>query len=124
MLAVVKAPHIDLKIQGDIPQWMLTRLQEEYGEAVNILPEEEDDNELVNIFETAWFKELEQKITPGENLRVYRENLGFTQEELGKRLGGIPRQHISDMERGKRAISKNMAKKFSQIFHVSVERFI
>jgi DNA-binding XRE family transcriptional regulator len=124
MLVVVKTPHIDLRIQGDIPQWMLTRLQKEYGEVVNISHEEDDDDELVDIFETTWFQELERKITPGENLRVYRENLGFTQEELGKRLGGIPRQHISDMERGKRTISKNMAKQFSQIFHVSVERFI
>jgi plasmid maintenance system antidote protein VapI len=39
-------------------------------------------------------------------------------------LGGIPKQHISNMENGKRPISLKMAKKLSKLFNVSIERFI
>ncbi|MBL0716485.1 MAG: helix-turn-helix transcriptional regulator, partial [Desulfosarcina sp.] len=34
------------------------------------------------------------------------------------------RQNISDIERGRRGISKKVAKKLSAFFNVSVERFI
>ena len=50
--------------------------------------------------------------------------LAMTQEELGKKLGGISRQNISHMERGIRPISKVNAKKLAKIFEVSVENFI
>ena len=63
-------------------------------------------------------------MTPGTYLKIYRENFGLTQAELGKRLGNVPRQHISNMECGSRNISLKTAKKLSQIFHVSPEKFI
>ena len=48
----------------------------------------------------------------------------MTQTELGKALGGIPRQHISNMENGIRPISKKTALKLVKLFDVSVEKFI
>ncbi|MCU0822244.1 MAG: helix-turn-helix domain-containing protein [Spirochaetes bacterium] len=48
----------------------------------------------------------------------------MTQAELGKRLGNIPRQNISQMEKGKRGISKENAKRLAKIFDVPVDRFI
>jgi transcriptional regulator with XRE-family HTH domain len=48
----------------------------------------------------------------------------MTQAELGKKLGDLPRQHISNMERGSRGISKEIAKKLSHIFNVPIDRFI
>ena len=63
-------------------------------------------------------------ISPGENLRLYRELQGLTQEELGKRLGNFRRQNISNIENGHRAISKNMAVALAELFDVSVEKFL
>jgi DNA-binding XRE family transcriptional regulator len=57
-------------------------------------------------------------------MRIYRENFNMTQAELGKRLGNIPRQNISQMEKGKRGISKENAKRLAKIFDVPVDRFI
>ena len=62
--------------------------------------------------------------SPGANLRIYREWFSLTQEELGAKLGRFTRQHICDMERGARPISKKVAKSLASIFRVSVEKFI
>lgn len=122
MQAVVKTPHTEIIIKGDISKKVLSTLMKEYGSAFNIV--ENDDDDLVNVFETEWYKSVKAKTLPGDSLRIYRENKGFTQAELGEKLGGIPRQHISNMERGQRSISINIARKLSEILNVSVERFI
>ena len=57
-------------------------------------------------------------------MKIYREIHGMTQEALGRTLGNIPRQHISNMERGIRAISVNNAKKLSKLFKVPLDKFI
>jgi len=121
MQAVVKTPRIDIKIKGDISKKLLNVLKEEFGKKVKIST---DENEYVNIFETNWYKNLKKKTTPGDNMKIYREIHNFTQEKLGNLLGEIPRQHISNMERGTRAISLKTAKKLAKIFKVSPEKFI
>lgn len=70
-------------------------------------------DELVNVFETQWYKGIKENMTSDKYLRIYRENKGLTQIQLGKVLGEIPRQHISNMENGHRAISLKMARKLS-----------
>jgi len=122
MLAVVKKPHIEINIKGEIPEKLISVLEEEYGQDVEI--SEEDDEEFVNVFETDWYRDMKAQMTPGTYLKIYRENYGFTQAELGKRLGNIPRQHVSNMERGSRNISLKMAKKLAKIFNVSPDKFI
>ena len=47
----------------------------------------------------------------------------MTQAELGDKLG-VSKQVISDMESGRRAISRKTAKELSRIFNVSASRFI
>jgi DNA-binding XRE family transcriptional regulator len=122
MQAVVKMPHIEINIKGNIPQKILSLLREEYGEKVQL--SEDYDEEKVNIFETDWYKKTKEKITPGDNLKIYREMHGLTQGKLGELLGGIPRQHLSNMEQGSRAISLKIAQKLSRLFKVSVEKFV
>jgi len=122
MQAVVKMPHIEINIKGEIPPKLLSVLEEEYGQDIEIT--EEDDEELVDVFETDWYREIKARMIPGDSLRTYRENFGLTQAELGKRLGNIPRHHIFNMEHGTRNISLKMAKKLSKIFNISLERFI
>lgn len=122
MQAVVKTPRININIKGDISEKLLSILKEEYGEEIELY--EDNDEELIDVFETEWYKNIKAKTTPGDNLKIYRENRGMTQEELGKLLGGIPRQHVSNMERGIRSISLKTAQKLIQIFDVSVEKFL
>ena len=124
MLAVVKNHHTKRKlfeVKGNIPSDVIKYLKSKYGKNVELLKEEE---ESVNIFDTKWYKNIRSSITPGESLKVYRENIGISQSELGKRLGKFTRQKISDMETGKRGISKEVAKKLSNLFKVPIDRFI
>ncbi len=124
MLAVVKKPHTKttlFEIKGNIPAGIMEYLHREFGQNVEIVDENE---ELVNIFDTHWYKAIKKTINPGDTLRIYRQNLGLTQTELGQQLGKFTRQKISDMENNKRSISKAVAKKLSKIFDVQVERFL
>lgn len=122
MQAVVKTPHIEIKIKGDIPQKIITLLKEEYGRKVKFTNDEDD--EYVNIVETDWYKKIKAEKSPADNMKIYRKLHKMTQEELGEKLGGIPKQHVSNMENGIRPISKATAKRLAKIFDISVDRFI
>lgn len=122
MLAVVKTPLIDIHIKGKIPSRLVTVLKKEYGKKVRLT--KEDDDELLDIFQTDWYKRIKKTLTPGTNLKIYRQNLGLTQAELGEKLGNLPKQFVSNMENGIRPISKKTALKLSKIFKTSVDRFI
>jgi len=120
MLAVVKTPHINVRIQGRLPARLLHVLRTEYGTKLRI----EDDNDAhVDFFETDFYKDEKKEMTPGTYLRIYRENHNMTQEELGDKIGAS-KSFVCDMEHGRRAISKEMAKKVAAIFNISVARFI
>ncbi len=122
MQAVVKTPHIEVNIKGIIPPKLISLLKEEYGEEVKVI--DNDDDKLVNVFETPWYKNIKETLTPGAVMRIYRENRAMTQARLGELLGGIPRQHISNMENGKRPISLNTAKKLAKLFNIPIERLL
>jgi antitoxin component HigA of HigAB toxin-antitoxin module len=124
MLAVVKKPRTKkmlFQVKGEIPSHLLTYLEQYFGQDVEVV---EEDEEYIDIFETDWYHDIQEKTTPGEILRIYRENFGMSQAELAKKLGNLTRQKISDMEHNRRRISKEMARKISQIFKVPVERFL
>ena len=121
MLVVVNQPHINnFTIQGTISAKDLAFLKNHFGENLII---ENDDDELVDFHDTDWFKEVEEELTPASNLAFYRKLVKMTQSELADKLG-TKKQVISDMEHGRRAISKATAKKLSRIFDVSADRFI
>jgi DNA-binding XRE family transcriptional regulator len=122
MLAVVKTPHTKIRIQGRISNRLLDVLVQEYGEDVQIT--RDSDDEKVDVFQTEWYKRIKKKLTPGTYMKVFRQNKGMTQAQLGKALGGLPRQHISNMENGSRPISKKTALRLAELFDVSVEKFI
>jgi plasmid maintenance system antidote protein VapI len=97
-------------------------LREQYGAKVQLIPEKDD--EKIDVFETEWYKRIKVRTTPGDNLRIYRQNAGMTLQRVGELLDGMPRQHVSNMEKGIRPISKKVALKLASIFNVSVEKFI
>ena len=125
MLAVVKKPHTQqtlFEVKGDIPSQVLHYLTQTFGQNVEVC---EPDEEQVDIFSTTWYHEVSTQTTPGEILKMYRENRGMSQTELVQQLGETwTRQKISDLEHHRRHVSKDIGKKLSQIFGVPVERFL
>ena len=122
MQAVVKTPRIEVSIRGELSPKLIAVLEEEFGK--ELLLTEESDEETVDIFATDWYREIQSKTTPGDTLKIYRENHGLTQAQLGEMLGGIPRQHVSNMERGIRPVSMKTARKLAKIFKVSPGKFV
>ncbi|MBK8397261.1 MAG: helix-turn-helix transcriptional regulator [Leptospiraceae bacterium] len=114
MQAVVKTRHIEITVKGNyLPPKILSVLKKEYGNKLHITEDKEE--ELVNVFETDWYRNIKKTITPGFNLKLYRGMKKLTQEELGKLLGNIPKQHISNMEKGIRPIILNTGKSLPRI---------
>ena len=122
MQVAVKTPRIELKMKGDIPERVILFLEEEYG--VSLRQTADDGEDVVNALETDWYKRTMAAMTPGKALRIYRENAGLTQAALGERIGGVPRQHISNMENGKRPIGKENAKRLAAALHVDYRVFL
>ncbi len=122
MQAVVKTPRIEVNIRGELPPKLIAVLEEEFGK--ELLLTEESDEEVLDVFATEWYREIQSKTTPGDVLKIYRENHGLTQARLGEMLGGIPRQHVSNMERGLRPVSMKTARKLAKIFKVSPGKFV
>ena len=109
MLAVVKEPHIELALNG-IPADVLVLLEYISSHfAVEILSNQEDsaadDEELVNIEETDWWK---ANATPGHVLAGYRLKHDMTQEQLAEK-SGIHHVVISAYENDRRKISRRAA---------------
>jgi antitoxin component HigA of HigAB toxin-antitoxin module len=121
MLVVVKKPRTEkpiFEVKGDVPDNVLAFLKREFTVDVD------DSDEYVDIAETDWYKEARASRKPGDAVRVYRDNFGYSQAELGKMLGGLSRHRVSDMENNRRGISKEIAKKLATIFKVPVALFI
>jgi len=60
---------------------------------------------------------------PGMVLAGFRLKLSLTQTELAARLD-ISQNRVSDMENGKRPISKAMAAKLGQVFDIPRQAFL
>jgi len=107
MLAVVKTPRIDLRLEGDIPSAILEALETEYGPL-----QVEDGDEMVNIRDTEWYKETTASMTPGDVLQALRWKRQMSQTALAAMVGAS-RQNISAMECGRRPIGREMAVKLA-----------
>ena len=96
MQVVVKKPRI--RLEGEIGGTLVQFLRDQYGE-VEIIDDEDD--ELVEVTKSDWYQSFRETITPGENMRVYREMHGMTQDQLAEKLGNLTRpEHL---KYGKRA---------------------
>ena len=60
---------------------------------------------------------------PGMALRGLRVKEGITQKELAERLG-IKQHRVSEMEKGRRAISVEMAKRIGEAYDISYKVFL
>ena len=115
----VKTHRTKINIEGEISKRLLKVLKDDFGSKLVV-----EDDELVDITTTEWYKKINAEMKPADYVKGYRESRGYTQAELGEKLGGLPRQYISDIEKGRRAISKAVAKKLTEIFNASLEKFL
>jgi hypothetical protein len=67
MLAVVKTPRTSIRIKGQISSRLMEVLMSEYGRDVQLTRDRDD--ELVDVFETDWYKNTKKKMTPGTYMR-------------------------------------------------------
>jgi DNA-binding XRE family transcriptional regulator len=121
MQVVAKTRRIDLKMVGDIPERVLSVLKAEYGD---LQVTGDDDEELLNVEDTEWFRSMKADMTPGKMLKTYRTRKNLTQEELGRQIGGVPRQHISGMEKGTRPIGREMAKRLAEVLRFDYRKIL
>ncbi len=68
-------------------------------------------------------REVFPESSPGNRLRGLRAREGITQKELAKVLG-VRQHHISEMEKGARSISREMAKRIGEAYAVSYKVFL
>jgi DNA-binding XRE family transcriptional regulator len=122
MQVVVKTPHTNFRIDGDIQPDLIEILKDKYGDGLQLI--EDEDEQYVNIKETEWYQRVKKTMTPGKYIRVYRNNSGWTQKELGEKLGGISAQNISHYENGSRRISEALAIKLSRLFKAPLDQFL
>ena len=115
----VKTPHTEIDIKGEISEKLLNILRAEYGDALDI-----SEDEYINPFESDWYNQIKEQMTPGDVLKIDRENMGITQQVLGNKLGNFSRQYISDLEHGRKNISLQVAKKLAVIFDNNADRYI
>lgn len=73
MLAVVKTPHIDLKIEGEIPKELLLILKQTWQDELELT-----DNETQPLGDDAWYQNETASFTPAERLRSAREMMDWT----------------------------------------------
>lgn len=128
MLAVVNQPPInDFKIEGTVEQRLLDIINAYFGPGVLKLcvqgEESEEDGGWERMEDMDWYKETEKELTPAVSMRFYRQLHKLTQSELAGKLG-VSKQHVSDMECGRRNISKKTAEALSAIFDVPAGRFL
>ena len=116
----VKTPHIDIQIRGEEYKSLIDLLKKDFGEdLVEII---DDEDELVEITTTDWFKEM--KPSPGETVEIHRLNLNMTQADLGEAIGNRSKQYVSDIEKGRRKISLDLAKRLGEVLSHNYKTYI
>jgi ribosome-binding protein aMBF1 (putative translation factor) len=68
-------------------------------------------------------EEVFPDMQPGVILRGARHREGLTQAQLAAKIG-VKASHISEMEKGKRPIGKDMAKRLAKALHASYQVFL
>lgn len=115
MLAVAKAPHIELSFKG--PKEVLFDIVERLKGAYPVQAVESED-----WFETDLYKKIKARVHGGTCLRTDLFNAGVSQKVLAEATG-IPQPHISQMISGKRPINPESAAKLGKYFNRPAKRY-
>lgn len=124
MLAVVKAPPMPgtkepvvFQIKGNIPDCVIGIMRSLFPSV-----ETSDDDEFIDLDDLEVLKNIEAKMAPGDAVKADRELRGWTQKILSEKLE-ISVQNLSEIERGRRAVSRKMATKLASVFDVTPESY-
>jgi rRNA processing protein Krr1/Pno1 len=120
MLVVAKKPRINLKLEGQGIRKVITLIKKNFND---VEVKKDDDDEVVLIENTEWYKKVSKGLTPAKALKVYRNNANLTMMELSEKCG-IAQSHLSDMETGKRNIGKISAQKLGKALNCNYRRFL
>lgn len=123
MLAVVKAPHTEMVLNGEqidaILEFLRTKFEVEVvSPSPTDEPTHEEDDELIDIEESEFWRNNCFRILAGYRLRA-----GITQKQLAA-MTGIRQSVISEYERGKRNMTLAAAIKFGKALNVEPERLM
>ena len=72
--------------------------------------------------ESDWYKETKANWTSGTEIRTQRQKRGWTQKELGERIGAS-KQVISDLENNHRSVSTKKQKPWEIFSKETIEYF-
>lgn len=99
----------DFRVEGPaVPEWL-----------VEI---ENDDDALVDIKNSAWYRRMSARQTPAQSLRIMRTAAGLTQVAVARKTG-ILKQNISAMEKGTRKITLASAHRLAKAIGTSYNMF-
>ena len=124
MLAVVKKPHtrdVLFEITGEIPEDMLAYLEKEFGQQLEVSDEDEG---FENIFATSWYQDVTARLTPGETMKIYREQYGIGLVELAEHVKIASAQVLAEIEHDQQPLTEELAAQLSQLFDVPVSRLL
>jgi DNA-binding XRE family transcriptional regulator len=122
MWARVKMRGISIDIEGAIPGPILEILRLEYGPRLRVTTS--GFERMRDVLNAPLYKTETLAMNPRAYLKFYRQDNYLTQAELGRMLGDVQPQIISNMENGRRPISRIMALRLSRLFDVSADKFI
>jgi len=80
------------------------------------------DSASMPVQDMNWYKEAKANMTPGNNLRVFRQMREMTQKELAERIG-VSKQQICNMESGRAPIGKKMAVRLGEALNRPYNNF-
>jgi len=100
-----------------VPESQAARVKALLENVLALLPDEASEDRLYSI------KEVFPEMQAGDVLRGARYREALTQAQLAARVGVNP-SHISEMERGKRPIGKEMAKRLAEALNTSYRVFL
>ncbi len=109
MLAVVKKPHIEISVNGEGAQELLSYISKKYDVTV---VSSDIDPDLIPVEESSFYREM-QKNRVGNLLEAARIKAGMKQSELAEKVG-IKQNIISDYENGRRKFTRDMISRISK----------
>lgn len=118
MLAVVKAPHIEISLNGEGAKEALAWLSRKFK--VTVISSLNKNGDTIPIEESDFWKEM-QTNRIGNLLEAARLKAGMTQKQVAD-ASGIKQNMISDYESGKRRLTRKMAQKIAPIIGVKADR--
>lgn len=118
MSVATKTRPIDFHFRPGTPRKVLQDVRHRYASYLL------EEDVAMDYLKTDLHKKVSKNMTPGLWLKHLREAHGWSQADLGERLGDVKASRVSDWENMQRAISKDVAKELARLFNVSAERFI